>query len=165
MTCLRNFIAGSAIVFLVLGVLGVALPSFASTDFSVPPGRASNPIAMTLGPDGNLWFAESSNQKIGYTTTSGAITEFPIPNAQSLFGVARDPMATSGSRTRWLVSSAASAPPEGTSRPLLYPRAPTLRESLPDPTVIYGSSRSGRAASLRLGKSLSAARSPPTRSV
>ena len=91
MTCLRNFIAGSAIVFLVLGVLGVALPSFASTDFSVPPGRASNPIAMTLGPDGNLWFAESSNQKIGYTTTSGTITEFPIPNAQSLFGVAKGP--------------------------------------------------------------------------
>ena len=91
MTCLRNFFAGSAIVFLVVGVLGVALPSFASTDFPVPPGRASNPIAMTLGPDGNLWFAESSNQKIGYTTTSGTITEFPIPNAQSLFGVAKGP--------------------------------------------------------------------------
>jgi|ERR1035441_6256360 streptogramin lyase len=76
-----------AISILTLFTLTPAL--FASTDFTVPPGRSSDPIAMILGPDGNLWFVESSNQKIGYITTAGSITEFPIPNAQSLYGIAK----------------------------------------------------------------------------
>src|ERR1039457_5671521 len=78
-----------AMAISILTLLAWTPALFASTDFTVPPGRSSNPIAMILGPDGNLWFVESSNQKIGYITTAGSITEFSIPNAQSLFGIAK----------------------------------------------------------------------------
>jgi virginiamycin B lyase len=44
------------------------------------PGGAS----MTAGPDGALWFTEQD--AIGRITTSGAVTEFPIPTANSLPG-------------------------------------------------------------------------------
>jgi streptogramin lyase len=70
---------------------GVAHPLFASDDFPVPPGRSSWPYAMVVGPDGNLWFVEQGGQKVGFITTSGAIAEYPIPNAQALIGIAKGP--------------------------------------------------------------------------
>jgi virginiamycin B lyase len=39
----------------------------------------SEPLGITSGPDGALWFTEGA-AKIGRITTSGTITEFPIPN-------------------------------------------------------------------------------------
>ncbi len=63
----------------------------ASTDFTIPPGRASWPYAMVVGPDKNLWFVEWGGQKVGQITTAGVITEFPIPNAQALIGIASGP--------------------------------------------------------------------------
>ena len=50
------------------------------------------PVGITAGPDGNLWFAETRfgaphvGNKIGRITTSGAITEFPIPTPNSFPG-------------------------------------------------------------------------------
>ena len=52
------------------------------TEFPIlTPG--SSPYDITTGPDGALWFAESSANKIGRITTAGVITEFPIPTAGS----------------------------------------------------------------------------------
>jgi streptogramin lyase len=70
---------------------GPARPLFAGTDFPIPPGRASWPYAMVVGPDGNMWFVEWGGQKVGFITTSGVITEYPIPNAQALIGIAKGP--------------------------------------------------------------------------
>ena len=39
--------------------------------------------AITLGPDGNLWFTASNSNRIGYITASGTITQFAIPTANS----------------------------------------------------------------------------------
>src|SRR5260370_26054653 len=47
------------------------------------PTAASGPHGITSGPDGNIWFTESSANKIGRITPSGTITEFPIPTAGS----------------------------------------------------------------------------------
>jgi len=45
---------------------------------------ASEPDAITAGPDGNLWFTEFGANNIGRITTSGVVTgEFPIPTAAS----------------------------------------------------------------------------------
>ncbi len=33
-------------------------------------------MAITAGPDGNLWFTERNGNKIGRITTGGVITEF-----------------------------------------------------------------------------------------
>jgi virginiamycin B lyase len=40
--------------------------------------RAGNPIGITSGPDGNVWFT-TSDSKLGRITRSGHITEFSIP--------------------------------------------------------------------------------------
>jgi virginiamycin B lyase len=52
-----------------------------------PAGSAQGgPLAITTGPDGNLWFTEigRAGSFIGRITTSGIITEFPLPSANIL---------------------------------------------------------------------------------
>src|SRR5437660_8705471 len=47
------------------------------TQFPIPtPG--SGPVAITPGPDGNMWYSENATNQIGRITPSGTITEFPI---------------------------------------------------------------------------------------
>ena len=43
------------------------------------PTNVSQTIDITNGPDGALWFAEWNGDKIGRITTSGNITEYPLP--------------------------------------------------------------------------------------
>ncbi|MHB1536539.1 MAG: Vgb family protein, partial [Acidimicrobiales bacterium] len=38
---------------------------------------------ITAGPDGNLWFTENGGDKVGRITPAGAITEYPLPTANS----------------------------------------------------------------------------------
>ena len=54
---------------------------------------------ITAGPDGNLWFAEYSSNKIGMINpTTHAITEFAVPNGRAEPTESRRaPTATSGS--------------------------------------------------------------------
>jgi streptogramin lyase len=44
------------------------------TEYSV----SSDPVAITSGPDGNLWFTTSVPSKIGKMTTSGTVTEYSL---------------------------------------------------------------------------------------
>jgi virginiamycin B lyase len=72
------------------GKIGRITPSGRITEFTTPT-PFSNPAGITIGPDGNLWFTEYSYEvrdmpgvqhggnKIGRITTSGSITEFPVP--------------------------------------------------------------------------------------
>ncbi|MGZ3616634.1 MAG: Vgb family protein, partial [Ktedonobacteraceae bacterium] len=56
------------------------------------PGNNRNYGAMTVGPDGNLWFTDSG--KIARITPQGVITEFAVPSpptAIPLTGIARGP--------------------------------------------------------------------------
>jgi virginiamycin B lyase len=46
--------------------------------FEIPTAR-SLPYALTVGPDGALWFVEGMANKVGRLTTTGAFTEYPIP--------------------------------------------------------------------------------------
>lgn len=41
-------------------------------------GVSGSPHGLTVGPDNNLWFTED-NAKLGRITTSGAVTEIPLP--------------------------------------------------------------------------------------
>ena len=54
------------------------------TEYDLPAG--SGPISITRGPAGDLWFVEygSNGNKIGKITTSGVITEYPVPTANSM---------------------------------------------------------------------------------
>jgi streptogramin lyase len=46
--------------------------------YALPSGDSAG--AITAGPDQNLWYVDPSG-KIGTITTSGTITEYPVPNA------------------------------------------------------------------------------------
>jgi streptogramin lyase len=50
-------------------------------EFSIPTS-GSYPGNITAGPDGNLWFTENGNHKIGRISPTGAFTEFSIPTSQ-----------------------------------------------------------------------------------
>jgi streptogramin lyase len=47
----------------------------------------SNPVFLTTGPDGNVWFTDTDGS-IGRITPDGQITEFPVPNALPYGGIA-----------------------------------------------------------------------------
>lgn len=70
-----------------LGAVVGALPAAAQTftEFTLP-APASRPSAITLGPDGALWFTEFGG-KIGRITTRGDITEFPIKGGSILHSI------------------------------------------------------------------------------
>jgi hypothetical protein len=60
-------------------------------EFPIPPaadGTTADPIGITAGPDGNVWFADR-NGKIGRITPRGTIQEFPVPPGAS--GIIAEP--------------------------------------------------------------------------
>ena len=78
----------------------------ALTEFPLPTAYTLEPynLALTVGPDGNLWFTEGSlaGPAIGRITPAGAITEFPLPTARwRRRPDASAPTATSGSPKDW----------------------------------------------------------------
>jgi hypothetical protein len=56
--------------------VGRITPSGVITEFPFAANRY--PRGITAGPDGNLWFGETS--AIGRITVTGIISEFPLPN-------------------------------------------------------------------------------------
>ncbi len=42
------------------------------------PTLNAQPWGITVGPDGNLWFAENTGNKIGRVTPLGVVTEFTV---------------------------------------------------------------------------------------
>jgi sugar lactone lactonase YvrE len=52
------------------------------TEFAIPTAN-SGPQGITVGPDGNLWFVETSASKIAKVTTGGTITEYATTTANA----------------------------------------------------------------------------------
>src|SRR3954452_14904696 len=57
------------------------------TEYPVASGAALRDMAA--GPDGALWFTERRGEAIGRVTTTGTVTEFPVPT--SMENPRRDP--------------------------------------------------------------------------
>ena len=55
---------------------GVARGQSIAGEFPVPTAGVS-PSMIVAGPDGNLWFTESTRSQIGQITPNGVVTEFP----------------------------------------------------------------------------------------
>ena len=55
---------------------GTAAPTLSGkiTEFTGAPNMG--PVYLTAGPDGNVWFTDSFNDRVGRITPAGAITEF-----------------------------------------------------------------------------------------
>ena len=75
-------------------VIGRITTSGVSTEFPIPtagcpeeeffPGHTFPNCGLsgiTAGPDGNLWYLAAKGNKVGRMTTTGAVTEFPIPTS------------------------------------------------------------------------------------
>jgi hypothetical protein len=61
-----------------------------TAEYPMPAG-GNTPRKITAGSDGNLWFTEAPGNSIGRVTTSGAITEFPLPATTRVFDIAAGP--------------------------------------------------------------------------
>ena len=66
----------SLIALLATGTAAAATPAGSVTEFSAGIGAAAGLGTVAAGPDGNLWFTESSQNRIGRITPSGVVTEF-----------------------------------------------------------------------------------------
>src|SRR5262245_56858922 len=58
------------------------VPDVTINEFPMPTG-SSQPLGITAGPDGNLWFTENTGNKIGRITPTGTVHEFPVPTSGS----------------------------------------------------------------------------------
>ena len=63
-------------VELVTNKIGKLTPAGIFTEYSIPTAN-QQPSSIVAGPDGNLWFTGYSGV-VGYITTTGSVTEFPV---------------------------------------------------------------------------------------
>lgn len=69
-----KLILGFALVALFLGTTAQAR----TRAFRIPT-PSSQPISITMGPDGNFWFTEQNSSRVARITPQGVITEFQTP--------------------------------------------------------------------------------------
>ncbi len=76
----RSILPAAAILIVCAAVSDgqVTFKEFPLTSVGIP-GIGTEPWSITSGPDGNLWFYEVGGSAIGRITTSGVVTEFPLP--------------------------------------------------------------------------------------
>src|SRR6266516_4026608 len=84
----RRFFLFIGMLCLLICVLTVAAPSVLALsgkirEFPITTAINSQPVGITAGPDGNLWFTEIASNNIGRISTAGVITEFAVPTANS----------------------------------------------------------------------------------
>src|SRR5262249_61650220 len=101
------------------------------TEYDLPTANAT-PIGITVGADGNLWFAEKAANRIGRITLNGAISEFPLPTP----GAGPDGMILGPDGNVWFseteVSQIGRITPQGQITEF-RPRIPPRRTPLPIP--------------------------------
>jgi streptogramin lyase len=73
------------------GKIGYITPQGQINEFLLPAVN-SDPLMITNGPDGNLWFTDPYTNHIGRISTHGKLSEFPLPQANSFpRGITRGP--------------------------------------------------------------------------
>jgi streptogramin lyase len=72
---LRAWVVATGTAAIAFGACCATAQAVSITEF--PDSALADPQAITAGPDGNLWFTDTFNNKIGRITPAGAITEFP----------------------------------------------------------------------------------------
>lgn len=60
-----------------------AIPGYVYTHYNAPEANAGT-SAIANGPDGALWFTEVGVNRIGRITTTGVVTDYPIPMQNAL---------------------------------------------------------------------------------
>jgi streptogramin lyase len=86
-----NSLCVKAAVAILVWIGGSVAAGQTVTSFPIPTAD-SGPRGIAAGPDGNLWFTEFFEDKIGRITTAGVITEFVLPTTISgPWGIAAGP--------------------------------------------------------------------------
>jgi virginiamycin B lyase len=101
-------------------------PAASGLEYTVPTG-SSTALGNCAGPDGNVWFTESAQNKIAKLTPTGTFTEYTVPTGSSTpTGICAGPdgnlwfteqagnkiakCTTGGSMTEYTVPTGSSAP-------------------------------------------------------
>lgn len=96
------------LLVLLLGLLGLvaAAPATAAPALDGTFSPSGEPGQMTLGPDGNVWFAllsSSEGNEFGKIASDGTITEYETPNGKSVTGITVGPNLIGGPNDRlWM---------------------------------------------------------------
>jgi virginiamycin B lyase len=101
--------------------IGRITPAGSITEFSLPSDYSfgsiyTSDVALTVGPDGDLWFIEyaASRPAIGRITPAGAITDFPLP---AVYGTLAGALTAGPDGDLWFTEYAASGPAIGRITP------------------------------------------------
>ena len=73
--------------------------------WALEPGCLSQPLAITVGPDGNVWYADMGGGAFGRITPDGSFTKFPMQPLGGPVGIAAGPDGNV-----WLASLSAHGP-------------------------------------------------------
>lgn len=72
----------SALAIALAGALAPCAVAFSEgkvTEFALPNAE-SEPLSITHGPEGDIWFTEYRGERIGRITPGGEVTELPLPS-------------------------------------------------------------------------------------
>jgi virginiamycin B lyase len=78
-TLAATMTGSTATAMLTLPGNGLAAPSGSMHDFGLP--GFANAFDVAPGGDGNIWFADYDNNRVGRMTLNGSVTYFPVPTA------------------------------------------------------------------------------------
>src|SRR3954471_11612552 len=78
---MRGRLTALAVLVIVAAPGGASAQTLHATFTEYPVASGSALRDMTAGPDGALWFTERRGEAIGRVTTSGTVTEFPVPTS------------------------------------------------------------------------------------
>ena len=92
---------------------------------------------ITAGPDGNVWFTEPKSGQIARISPAGAVTEFPVPTADS----APNDITLGRDGALWFTEQLANKVGR-------YLPGPDLSATIASPTAVAGAGFSGVVASL-----------------
>jgi streptogramin lyase len=108
------------------GTAKIVNRTFAGVITEFPLAGVTNPLALVVGSDGNLWFTDDGGSQVGRVTPSGTLTLFPRGGSTFPTGIAAGPdgniwfteraantivrMTPTGDATTFTVPTAASSP-------------------------------------------------------
>lgn len=127
--------SGSSASSIYGGEIDRITPTGAISQFVIPSSPNSEPDAITLGPDGDLWFTENTlnGSVIGRVTPAGTITTFPLPEHHEASAIAPGPdgdlwFTDRASDSKSIIGMIGRITPSGTIRDYPIPS----REAQPD---------------------------------
>jgi streptogramin lyase len=77
----------AVLVFAAVPVRAAPAPLGASIDYFFVGSLNPHPLSIAPGPDGNLWFTDSSADAVGRITPDGVVTEFPVGTSKEPYAI------------------------------------------------------------------------------